>query len=154
MRSVFTQQVKPNEGRKASILSKLHNIGDKRSTEVFRLNAAGLFVKYQTMTALIVFSTFPDESRAREAAGKLIEEQLAACITILPGLTSLYRWKEKIETSSEVLLMIKTTHEGYPRLESALKACHPYELPEILAVAADAGLPEYIQWVGQETINN
>jgi periplasmic divalent cation tolerance protein len=103
------------------------------------------------MTALIVFSTFPDESAARVSAGKLVEERLAACVNILPGLTSLYRWEGKLQTSEEVLLVIKTTRESYPRLESALKACHPYELPEILAVAVDAGLPEYLQWVAHET---
>jgi periplasmic divalent cation tolerance protein len=103
------------------------------------------------MTALIVFSTFPDESAARVSAGKLVEERLAACVNILPGLTSLYRWEGKLQTSDEVLLVIKTTRESYPRLESALKACHPYELPEILAVAVDAGLPEYLQWVAHET---
>ncbi len=106
------------------------------------------------MAALIVFSTFPNELLAREAAGKLIEERLAACINILPGLTSLYRWKAKIEASPEVLLIIKTTRDRYPQLESALKACHPYELPEILAVATDAGLPEYLLWVAEEIVNN
>ncbi len=106
------------------------------------------------MAALIVFSTFPNELLAREAAGKLIEERLAACINILPGLTSLYRWKGKIEASPEVLLIIKTTRDRYPQLESALKACHPYELPEILAVATDAGLPEYLLWVAEEIVNN
>lgn len=103
------------------------------------------------MTMLIVLSNFPDESAARIAAGKLVEERLAACVNILPGLTSLYRWEGKIETSEEVLLIIKTTRDAYPRLESTLKACHPYELPEILAVAVDAGLPEYLQWVAHET---
>jgi periplasmic divalent cation tolerance protein len=106
------------------------------------------------MSVLIVFSTFPNESRAREAAGKLVEEGLAACVNILPGLTSVYRWQGKIEEASEFLLMIKTTNENYPRLESSLKACHPYELPEIIAVGIDAGLPGYLAWVAQETDHN
>ena len=103
------------------------------------------------MDVMIVFSTFPDESAARAAAEKLVEERLAACVNILPGLTSIYRWEGKIETSKEVLLIIKTPRGSYSRLESALKACHPSELPEILAVATDAGLPEYLQWVAHET---
>jgi Uncharacterized protein involved in tolerance to divalent cations len=106
------------------------------------------------MTVLIVFSTFPDEAGAREAAGKLIEVGAAACVSILPGVSSVYRWQGKTEESSEVLLMIKTTQEAYTRLESALKACHPYELPEILAVRAEAGLPGYLEWVVQETTHH
>lgn len=103
------------------------------------------------MAVLIVFSTFPNETSAREAAARLVESGAAACVSILPGLTSVYRWQGKIEEAAEALLMIKTTREAYPRLESALKACHPYELPEILAVAAEAGLPGYLEWVMQET---
>lgn len=106
------------------------------------------------MSTIIVFSTFPDESQARSCANRLIGEHVAACINILPGLTSLYRWQGKIEAAQEVLMIIKTTGENYPRLESALKACHPYELPEILAVTADSGLPEYLQWVVQETTHS
>jgi periplasmic divalent cation tolerance protein len=103
------------------------------------------------MAVLIVFSTFPDESSARKAAGRLVEGRLAACVNILPGLSSVYRWQGKLETSSEVLLIIKTTDAVYPQLESGLKACHPYELPEIIAVGAETGLPDYLSWVAQET---
>lgn len=103
------------------------------------------------MSVLVVFSTFPDEASARAAAGKLVEDGAAACVSILPGLTSVYRWQGEIEEAREVLLLIKTTRDAYPRLESALKACHPYELPEILAVGAEGGLPDYLQWVAQAT---
>ncbi len=103
------------------------------------------------MAVLIVFSTFPGEASARAAAARLVEDGVAACVSILPGLSSIYRWQGRTEEASEVLLMIKTTREAYPRLESALKACHPYELPEILAVGAEAGLPGYLEWVAQET---
>lgn len=106
------------------------------------------------MSVLIVFSTFPDEASARAAAHKLVEEQAAACVSLLPGLTSIYRWQGKTEESREVLLMIKTTELAYPLLESSLKACHPYELPEILAVGADTGLPGYLEWVAQATARN
>ena len=106
------------------------------------------------MAVLIVFSTFPSEANAREAANKLIEDGVAACVGILPGMASIYRWQGKTEESNEVLLMIKTTQEAYPRLESSLKGCHPYELPEILAVRAEAGLPGYLEWVEEETARN
>ena len=103
------------------------------------------------MSVLLVFSTFPDEASARKAARRLVEERLAACINILPGLTSVYRWQGKIEESHETLLLIKTSTEAYARLESSLKACHPYELPEILAVGAEAGLPAYLDWIAGES---
>lgn len=106
------------------------------------------------MAVLIVFSTFPDEASARKAANNLVEYGVAACVSILPGVTSVYRWRGKKEESNEVLLMIKTTQEAYPRLESSLKDCHPYELPEILAVRAETGLPGYLEWVGEETTHN
>jgi periplasmic divalent cation tolerance protein len=106
------------------------------------------------MPVLIVFSTFPDEAGAREAAREIVENGLAACVSLVPGLTSVYRWQGKAEEAGEVLLMIKTTSESYPLLESRLKACHPYELPEIIAVGADAGLPDYLDWVAQETDHN
>ncbi len=106
------------------------------------------------MAVFIVFSTFPDETSAREAAGRLVEEGSAACASILGGMSSVYRWLGKTEVSSEVLLMVKTTQDAYPRLESSLKACHPYELPEILAVRAEAGLPGYLEWVAEATARN
>ena len=103
------------------------------------------------MSVLIVFSTFPDEANARATAKKLVEDKLVACTNILPAMSSIYRWQGKIEEAKEVLLLMKTTSEAYPLLESSLKACHPYELPEILAVGADTGLPAYLDWVAQET---
>lgn len=106
------------------------------------------------MAVLIVFSTFPDETSARQAAARLVESRLAACVSIVPELASVYRWQGRVEQSSEALLMIKTTEEAYPRLEPVLEACHPYELPEILAVGTKAGLPGYLDWVARETAPN
>jgi periplasmic divalent cation tolerance protein len=106
------------------------------------------------MAVLLVFSTFPDEASARTAASRLVESGAAACANILPGLASIYRWQGRIEEAGEVLLLIKTTREAYPILESSLKACHPYELPEIVAVGTETGLPSYLEWVTQETTRN
>lgn len=106
------------------------------------------------MAVLVVFSTFPSEASAREAADRLVKDGLAACVSILPGVTSVYNWQGQLEASRETLLMIKTSREAYPRLESGLKACHPYELPEIVAVGAEAGLPGYLEWVMHETARN
>lgn len=98
---------------------------------------------------LLVFCTCPDHDTALGLANTLIDEALAACINILPGLTSIYHWKGKRETGTEELLMIKTTRDTYPALEARISDLHPYELPEIIAVSMEAGLPGYLSWIGE-----
>ena len=78
----------------------------------------------------------------------MLGEQLAACGKILPGLRSIYRWKGRIEEGGELLLLIKTTQACYPRLEQHIRANHPYELPEIIAVDLAAGAADYLAWIG------
>lgn len=99
------------------------------------------------MEALVVFCTFPDVEKAREIAAVLVERRLAACVNLLPGVESIYRWEGKVERAGEVLAVIKTTR--YPELEAALKALHPYEVPEILALPVAAGLAGYLMWLGE-----
>ena len=88
---------------------------------------------------------------AQTLAQALIERRLAACVNVLADCTSVYRWKGKVESSSEVPLLIKTTAARYPALEQAIRNLHPYELPEIVAVPIAHGLPEYLNWVAAET---
>ena len=95
----------------------------------------------------LVLCTVPDESTARRIASTLVGEQLAACVNIVPGVTSVYRWKDAIETAPELLLIIKTTMGVYTRLQDRIHALHPYELPEIIAVSIDRGLPDYLAWI-------
>jgi len=99
------------------------------------------------MEALIVFGTFPNVETARSIARTLVEEQLAACGNLIPHVESIYRWKGVVETSAEVLVLFKTTRSSYPSFEARLRDLHPYELPEIVAVSPDAGLPDYLKWV-------
>ncbi|HEX4084146.1 MAG TPA: divalent-cation tolerance protein CutA [Chthoniobacteraceae bacterium] len=99
--------------------------------------------------AIIVYCTFPDADAARNAARTLVEQRLAACASILPGVESIYRWKGAIETASEVLLLIKTTSGKYQMLETRILALHPYEVPEIVSVRIDAGNPPYLHWIGE-----
>jgi len=96
---------------------------------------------------LLVLSTFPDAAAAGTAAEALVKERLAACVNILPGVQSVYRWEGRVESGAEVLALIKTTHERYPALESRLRELHPYEVPEIVAVPAAAVAETYLQWV-------
>lgn len=100
---------------------------------------------------LLVITNLPDAASAEKLAQQLIEARAAACVNQLAPCTSTYRWQGKIETAAEVPLLIKTTKTAYPRLEQLIRAAHPYELPEIIAVPVAAGLPAYLDWVHQET---
>lgn len=104
-----------------------------------------------TPATLIVLTNLPDDASARTLAARLIEERLAACVSILTPCRSMYRWQGKVEEASEVPLLIKTTAARYTALEAAIRASHPYELPEIVAVPIAAGLPAYLAWVAAET---
>ena len=95
----------------------------------------------------IVLSTCPDAATARAIATALVEQGLAACVNIVPGVESIYKWDGLVERSNELLLIIKTRAECYPALEQALVALHPYELPEIIAVPLATGLPVYLSWI-------
>lgn len=96
---------------------------------------------------LVVFSTFGDAEIARKAAHALVEEKLAACANILPQIESIYHWLGKIESNTETLVLFKTTREKYPAFEQRLRALHPYEVPEIVALELTAGLPAYLDWI-------
>ena len=99
---------------------------------------------------LLVLSTFPDLEKARQTGTLLIESQLAACVNLCPGVESIYRWQGKVETSSEVLAVFKTTTTGYPFLEKRLRELHPYEVPEIVALPVDQISGAYADWLRHE----
>lgn len=101
--------------------------------------------------ALLVITNLPDAPSAARLARQLVEAHTAACVNQLAPCTSTYRWQGRIETATEVPLLIKTTSTAYPRLEQLIRAAHPYELPEIIAVSLTAGLPAYLDWVARET---
>ena len=103
------------------------------------------------MPALIVITNLPDRQAATDLAAQLVEARLAACVNVLAACTSTYRWQGKIEVAEEVPVLIKTTSERYAALEAAIRAAHPYELPEIVAVPIADGLPEYLGWLAAET---
>jgi periplasmic divalent cation tolerance protein len=96
--------------------------------------------------ALIVYVTCPPAA-AETLAAALVEARCAACVNVLPGIRSVYRWQGAVERSDETLLLIKTDQAHYAALEQAVRAAHPYELPEIVAVNIGQGLPEYLQWI-------
>ncbi|MFC5455755.1 divalent-cation tolerance protein CutA [Prosthecobacter fluviatilis] len=96
---------------------------------------------------LIVLCTFPDLGKARETATALVESQLAACVNLIPAIESIYRWQGKVETSSEVLALFKTTPAAYPRFESRLRYLHPYDVPEIIALKPEHAADAYARWI-------
>lgn len=103
------------------------------------------------MQTLIVLTNLPDAASAQALAKLLVEQRLAACVNILAPCHSVYRWQDKIENAIELPLLIKTTAERYAALETAIRAHHPYELPEIVAVPVERGLPDYLAWVAAQT---
>ena len=103
------------------------------------------------MTALLVLTNLPDHAAAEALAKTLVEQRLAACVNILAACTSVYRWQGRLETASEVPLLIKTTQDRYAALEAAVCAAHPYQLPELIALPIEQGLPDYLAWIATET---
>ena len=95
----------------------------------------------------IVLSTCPDQQSADQLANAIIEDGVAACVSIIPAIRSLYRWQGKVESSQEHLLLIKTRKSHYNSLQQLICNKHPYELPEIIAVPIEAGLEQYLSWI-------
>lgn len=103
------------------------------------------------MNALLVLSNLPDRATAEKLAEALIHKRVAACVNILAPCRSVYRWKGAVQHAEEYPVLIKTTRERYAALEAAIREVHPYELPEIVAVPIERGLPAYLDWVATET---
>ena len=99
----------------------------------------------------LALSTCPEQSVAESIARTLVEESLAACVNIIPGLTSVYQWQGKTETDQEVLLLIKTRSNKFSALAERIKQLHPYELPEVIAVDITNGLSDYLNWIRDNT---
>ncbi len=97
--------------------------------------------------ALVVITTAETQPDAERLASLLVERELAACVQILPPITSVYRWQGKVEQAAEFLLLIKTTREAYPELETAIGENHSYQIPEIVALPVEAGSDGYLNWL-------
>lgn len=103
------------------------------------------------MSALLVLTNLPDRASAGKLAAALVEQRVAACVNVLAPCRSVYRWQGVVRQEEEHPVLVKTTSERYAALEAAIRALHPYELPEIVAVPIERGLPDYLQWVIAET---
>jgi periplasmic divalent cation tolerance protein len=99
---------------------------------------------------LVVLVTCPPE-RAQQIATALVEERVAACVNVVPSLQSIYRWKDEVHSDGEALLIVKTAQDRFEALKQAVLRHHPYELPEVIAVAVDRGHAPYLEWVVEST---
>jgi periplasmic divalent cation tolerance protein len=104
------------------------------------------------MTGIVfLYVTCPDADQAAQLGRSLVEHQLAACVNILPGMQSIYRWQDKIETAAEAVLIVKTTSSAVERVQGHILAHHPYECPCIAALPVVAGNPGYLRWIADGT---
>lgn len=110
-----------------------------------------LTVKPMKNNVMLAFSTCPDPEVGRELARGLVESGLAACVNIVPGVSSVYRWNGAVHEDAECLMIAKTTASGFGPLRDWLRTHHPYELPEVITVSVSDGLPAYLRWV-EETV--
>jgi periplasmic divalent cation tolerance protein len=101
--------------------------------------------------ALVVLVTTPSPEKAAELARTLVEERLAACGNVVPGLRSIYRWEGRVHDDAEALLLLKTTRARFEALRERVLALHPYEVPEVLALPVEAGSAPYLAWIAAET---
>jgi periplasmic divalent cation tolerance protein len=99
----------------------------------------------------VALSTVPDAETGLRIARALVEERLIACASLVPGVTSVYRWEGEVRADGELLLVMKTRRALLPRLSERVRELHPYALPEVIGLPLEGGLPAYCQWVGDET---
>jgi|SRR6516162_4387045 periplasmic divalent cation tolerance protein len=98
---------------------------------------------------LLALSTFPDAEVARRISNQLVSEHFAACANVLLSVESIYRWKGKIESGNETLVLFKVSEDRQSAFQDKLRSLHPYDVPEIIFVPVASGFEEYLQWVSQ-----
>ena len=97
--------------------------------------------------ARVVLSTCPDPSTAEAVARALVDERLAACVNLVPGVRSIYRWQDAVEQADEILMVIKTTAANVDALTARVAQLHPYEVPEVIALEAEGVSDAYLAWL-------
>lgn len=100
---------------------------------------------------IVCLVTINDRDRAAQIARVLVEKKLVACVNIIPEIRSIYSWQGELCDETEILLIMKTRSELYAELESTVKALHPYEVPEIIALDIQKGLADYLRWIDETT---
>ena len=103
------------------------------------------------MPAIVVFATAPDDKSASLIAKEVVEKRVAACAQVLPEMTSYYWWEGKLESSTERMIIIKTTSDNLTELTTLIEKIHPYDVPEVVALEIRGGAEKYLRWVENET---
>jgi periplasmic divalent cation tolerance protein len=103
-------------------------------------------------THIVVYITVPSQEVGLQVANMLVENNLAACVNILPGVMSIYQWQGEIQQEDELLLIVKTKAGCFDQLATAVKRVHPYDVPEIIAAPIVSGSNEYLAWINEETL--
>lgn len=106
------------------------------------------------MEPLLVLTNSVDIASAEKLARTLVESRAAACVNLFPACRSIYRWQGAVETAAEIPLLIKTTRAAYPLVEEIVRAQHPYDVPELIALSITHGLPAYLSWLATETVKH
>ncbi|XP_009342570.2 protein CutA, chloroplastic [Pyrus x bretschneideri] len=104
-----------------------------------------------TVPSIVVYVTVPSREVGKKLAESLVREQLAACVNLVPGIESVYQWKGEVQTDSEELLIIKTRQSLFEALTAHVKANHPYDVPEVIALPINAGSLPYLEWIKNST---
>ncbi len=104
-----------------------------------------------TAKHLLVLTTCPGSITAKQIANAVVSSNLAACVQTIPDIHSVFRWLNRTDSADEYLLLMKTTTKNYEALENKIRAMHPYELPEIIAVPITAGFTQYLDWIDNST---
>lgn len=102
----------------------------------------------------VILCTCPDRTSAELIANTLVTNKLAACVNIVPGITSIYQWQGNLEKSQELLLIVKSRSELFSSVENAILTHHPYELPEIISIPLQNGFPNYLSWIDNNIDEN
>jgi periplasmic divalent cation tolerance protein len=111
---------------------------------------AGSFLRREMTDKIVVLSACDSEEQAARMARRLVERRLAACVTIVPGARSVYRWKDAIEDAAEWLLIIKSRRDLFPALREEIGKMHTYEVPELIALPVVDGAERYLAWLDSE----
>jgi periplasmic divalent cation tolerance protein len=109
---------------------------------------------HQGAEMIVLYTTFPTEKDAEKVGQELVEEKLAACVNIFPGMVSIYRWEDAVEKGSEVAMLIKTRKELEPQVLQALAAKHPYTVPALIVFEPSRVVASYLNWLRDQTASS
>nr|XP_029736306.1 uncharacterized protein LOC115271024 isoform X3 [Aedes albopictus] len=123
--------------------------GERPPNSASSMSSDSAAAKYEPGTHSIAYVTTPNANSAKELARKLIEHKLAACVNIIPGLTSIYQWEGKMNEDQEILLMIKTRTSRVDELSKFVRENHPYSVAEVITVPIENGNPPYLDWLSK-----